>query len=229
MSSKPITFTTSNSIEPYFFVDQQGGIQYELLDEALTMSQLTLAGVTFATNLRALKMVRDKDIDCIINSPANTEDLFHTQSLIEYQNSVFFLTEHQLDINELDDLSRYPLVGFQNANQFLGQAFYKLSQLHPDYRELSSQKSQVLMLMNKHTEVIILEQRIFAYYLQAIMPTLKSVPKVTQVNLFPPAPRYIACHNEQTAKLVDDAITQFKQSSQYQDIINKLKPLTQNN
>ncbi|MCL1065253.1 transporter substrate-binding domain-containing protein [Shewanella olleyana] len=218
---KSIHFTTSNSIEPYFFVNKKSGLQYELLDAALSASNLQLGGITFATNLRALRLVKTKKIDCIINSPSNSDGLFLTQSLIEYQNSVFFLTKNKLKIDTIQDLKNYSLVGFQNANHYLGAEFSELSITHKSYHEIASQKNQILMLFSERIQAIILEQRIFDYYRNQIDSRIKSPFEVTKVKLFDPAPRYIACHDPHTAMLVNEAISQLKQTNLYQDILLK--------
>ncbi|WP_153913085.1 substrate-binding periplasmic protein [Shewanella sp. TC10] len=218
---KTIHFTTSNSIEPYFFVDKKSGLQYDLLDAALTASSLQLGEITFATNLRALRLVKTKKIDCIINSPSNSDGLFLTQSLLEYQNSVYFLSKNKLKIDTIQDLKNYSLIGFQNANHYLGPEFSEISKTHKRYNEIASQKNQILMLFSERIQAIILEQRIFDYYRNQIDSRIKSPYEVTKVKLFDQAPRYIACHDPHTAMLVNEAISQLKQTNLYQDILLK--------
>jgi polar amino acid transport system substrate-binding protein len=67
--------------------------------------------------------------------------------------------------------------------------------------------------------MVILEQRIFDYYRHKIQHKIKPPYEVTQVILFNSAPRYIACHDQQTAILVDEAISLLKQSNLYQQIL----------
>ncbi|MEZ9142627.1 MULTISPECIES: substrate-binding periplasmic protein [unclassified Shewanella] len=218
---KVVNFTTSSSIKPFFFVDEQRGLQYELLQAALATSHVKLGQVTFASNLRALRLVKTKKIDCIINSPANSEGLFLTQSLIDYQNSVFYLSKNQLAIDSVQDLKNVSLVGFQNASQYLGQEFLEIAKTHSNYIEVANQKNQVLMLFRERIQAIILEERIFDYYRSQIDSQIKSPVEVTKVKLFGQAPRYIACHDPETAILVNEAISQLKQTNLYQDILLK--------
>ena len=216
---KTINFATSNSIAPYFFVDKKGGLQYELLNAALKMNHLQLGDITFATNRRALRVVKTKKVDCLINAPSNSDGLFLTQSLIEYQNSVFFLTKNKLKIDTIQDLKNYSLIGFQNADHFLGEEFLALSKTHKNYNEIASQQNQVLMLFSERIQAIILEQRIFDYYRNQITNRIKLPYQVTQVILFDQAPRFIACHDPNTTALVDEAISQLKQTNHYQQIL----------
>jgi polar amino acid transport system substrate-binding protein len=216
---KTINFATSSSIEPYFFVDKKGGLQYELLNAALEMSHLQLGEITFATNRRALRLVKTKNIDCLINAPSNSDGLFLTQSLIDYQNSVFFLTKNKLKIDTIQDLKHYSLIGFQNADHFLGEEFFDLSKTHKNYNEIASQQNQVLMLFSERIQAIILERQIFNYYRNQLSDRIKFPYEVTQVILFDQSPRYIACHDPDTTVLVDEAISQLKQTNQYQQIL----------
>ncbi|WP_394131229.1 substrate-binding periplasmic protein [Shewanella maritima] len=213
-----ISFTTSNSIEPFFFADKNSGIQYDLLLSALSLKQIDLQHIIFAPNLRALRLVKNKKVDCIINAPANSKGLHLTQSLISYQNSVFHLASRQLQIGTIEDLKGYSLLGFQNAKKFLGSEFENMVSQHPNYDELSNQKSQVVMLFNGHVDAIVMEEKIFKYYREQLVNLIDTKQVVEQNNLFAPAPRYIACHDKQVAQLVDEAITLLKPLERYQHI-----------
>ncbi|QIR15549.1 substrate-binding periplasmic protein [Shewanella aestuarii] len=218
-SPKKISFATSHSIEPYFFIHKNGGVQYELLNAALKMHDLEIANITFASNLRASRLVSTKAVDCIINAPANLDKLYLTQSLIEYQNNVFYLSKNNLNINKLEDLLRISLIGFQNANQYLGEEFKQMTFKHQDYNEMSNQKSQVLMLFEGHTQAIVLERRIFNYYRNQVKHKVNTDQEITEVVLFAPAQRHIACHSPDTAKAIDKAISSLKHSTVYQKIL----------
>ncbi|GGB56670.1 substrate-binding periplasmic protein [Shewanella inventionis] len=215
-----ISFSTSNSIAPYFFEDKPQGVQYELLVAALNLSGIAIQELVHAPNLRAQRLLNTKKVDCMINTPDNVEGMFYTQSLIEYQNSVFSLTKNHLKINEIQDLKTISILGFQNARQYLGDEFKAIATENANYSEISNQKSQVVMLFNGYVESIVLERRIFEYYRYQLRHKLNTALAVTEVALFAPAERKIACHNQQTAAIVDQAITVLKQSYQYQEILS---------
>lgn len=219
---KRITFAVSNSIEPFFFTDTNTGLQYELLETALSLHNIEMGSITYATNLRSMRLVKNNEVDCIINAPANAHHLFYTQSLIDYQNSVFFLSKNKLNIKTISDLSKYPLLGFQNASQYLGKEFAKVAMDHMDYYEASNQKNQVAMLFGGHIHVIVLEQRIFEYYREQLKGKADITQEVTQLALFDKAPRPIACYDADIAKTVDEAITLLKQSHLDEEILNRL-------
>ncbi|WP_445777601.1 substrate-binding periplasmic protein [Shewanella sp.] len=217
---KQVSFSTSNSIAPYFFADQPQGVQYDLLVAALKLEGMHIKEIVHAPNLRAQRLVQSKKVDCMINTPDNVQGLFYTQSLIEYQNSVFYITKNKLAIHEIQDLNNVTVLGFQNAKQYLGEEFKALATDHANYSEISNQKSQVVMLFNGHIQSVVLEQRIFEYYRHLLKDRLNTGVSVTEVPLFDPAERKIACHDKNTAAAVNHAISSLKQSYQYQEILS---------
>ncbi|MGI2171141.1 substrate-binding periplasmic protein [Shewanella sp. MF05960] len=219
-SLKQISFSTSNSIAPYFFADKPQGVQYDLLLAALELNDIAIKELVHAPNLRAQRLVNTKIIDCMVNTPDNVEGMFYTQSLIEYQNSVFYLTKNHLQVNNVQDLKPITILGFQNAKNYLGDEFEALATASSSYSEISNQKSQVVMLFNGHTQSIVLERRIFEYYRHQLRDKLNTSLPVTEVALFAPAERKIACHDKHTAAIVDLAISTLKQSYRYQEILD---------
>lgn len=215
-----ISFSTSNSIAPYFFANKSQGVQYELLVTALELSDIAMTELVHAPNLRAQRLVSTKRIDCMINTPEHVEGMFYTQSLIEYQNSVFYLTKNKLNIHKIEDLKSISMLGFQNAAKYLGEEFSEISMQNPLYSEISNQKSQVVMLFNGHIQSVVLERRIFEYYRHLLQKKLDTSQAVTEVALFAPAERKIACHDKHTAAVLDQAITTLKQSYHYQEILS---------
>ncbi|MGX9460020.1 substrate-binding periplasmic protein [Shewanella sp. A14] len=218
--TESISFSTSNSIAPYFFTDKNVGIQYDLLKAALDEQGIEIREIVHAPNLRSQRLVKKNIIDCMINAPDNVEGLFYTQSLIEYQNSVFYLSRNDLHIEQVHDLSAFSILGFQNAKQYLGDEFKQVANTNPHYSEITNQKSQVVMLFNGYIQVIVLERRIFEYYRHLLKSKLNTSIPVTEVALFNPAQRKIACHDEAIANRVNSAITSLKQTYRYQEILN---------
>lgn len=215
-----ISFSTSNSIAPYFFTDENTGVQYDLLKAALDSENIDIKEIVHAPNLRAQRLVKTNKIDCMINAPDNVAGLFYTQSLLEYQNSVFYLSRNNLKIEQINDLSALSILGFQNSKQYLGDKFKDIANANPNYSEITNQKSQVVMLFNGYVEVIVLERRIFEYYRHLLKSKLDTSIPVTEVALFDPAQRKIACYDQKTTNRVDSAITTLKQSYRYQEILD---------
>jgi polar amino acid transport system substrate-binding protein len=201
-----ISFAVSNSIPPFFFPDRKSGIQYDLLKEALATQNLIIKQLYFSPNKRAIRQVKSHLVDCLINAPDNIEGLFYTHSLIDYQNSIFTLASSELTIESVADLANLSINGFQNATRYLGEDFKQMAALNPKYNESNSQRSQVLMLFNKHVQAVVLERQIFAYYQEQLTHKLDTSTPVFEHQIFTPAQRRIACFDSKLAEIIDMGI-----------------------
>lgn len=209
---KGVSFAVSNSIPPYFYADKKSGLQYDLLKAALATQNLTISQLYFSPNKRAARQVQTHNVDCLINAHPNIEGLFYTQSLIEYQNSVFSLSENQFVINSIADLLTISLNGFQNATKYLGQEFRDMSRNNRQYNESNSQRSQVLMLFTGRVEAIVMERRIFEHYRKLLAHKIDTEQAISEHSLFAPAQRKIACFNDTLRMQIDEGISSLKQS-----------------
>lgn len=205
-----ISFAVSNSIPPYFFADGKSGMQYDLLEHALTTQQLTISQLYFSPNKRAIRQVKSHLVDCLINAPENIEGLSYTDSLIDYQNSIFTLTSGKLTIESIADLTDLSLNGFQNATRYLGEDFKQMAALNHSYNESNSQRSQVLMLFTKRVDAIVLERRIFAYYQELLQHRIDTSLPVSEHQIFAPAERKIACFDSKVTEAINKGIKQIR-------------------
>ncbi|MCL1097809.1 transporter substrate-binding domain-containing protein [Shewanella gelidii] len=215
-----ISFAASNTIAPYFYPQQPGGIQYELLNAALTRQNMFIKRVTLAPNRRALRLVLSEAEDCLVNAPENIPQLHYTQSLNEYQNSVFTLTDSRLLLNEVEDLETISLLAFQNASKFLGARFSQMVKNNPNYNEIDNQQSQIFMLFTGRVQAIVLERRIFEFYRQMLATRVDTSKSVTEFALFKKAPRKVACRNKRIVQRLDAAIADLRNTPQYQKILS---------
>ena len=205
------TFAVSNTIPPYFFANGQSGIQYDRLAAALAKQHMSIDHIYLSPNKRAIRQVSSKNVDCLINAPDNLDGLYYTRSLISYQNSVFTLASKAIIIENISDLANHSVMGFQNATQYLGRAFYDMAKGNPEYGESNSQRSQVMMLFSGRVDAIILERRIFDYYRRRLKFKLDTSATTQEHPLFTQAPRKIACHDKSLAEKIDLGIAQLEQ------------------
>ncbi|ASJ97836.1 amino acid ABC transporter [Shewanella marisflavi] len=214
------TFAVSNTIPPYFFANGQSGIQYDRLTAALAKQHMSIDHIYLSPNKRAIRQVLSKNVDCLINAPDNLNDLYYTRSLISYQNSVFTLASKAIVIENVNDLASLSVMGFQNATQYLGSAFYDMAKGNPKYGESNSQRSQVMMLFSGRVDAIILERRIFDYYRNQLKFKLDTGLATREHPLFSQAPRKIACYDKSLAEKIDLGIAQLEQ----EEATGKLAP-----
>lgn len=222
LESKGVSFAASSTIAPYFYPEQPGGIQYELLKYALDTGGMHISHVELAPNKRALRLTLARKTDCLVNAPEGITGLYYTRSLNEYQNSVFTLASSELAISSIEDLNNMSLLGFQNATRYLGKEFSDMAKQHKGYLEVANQQSQIIMLFTNRVQAVVLEREIFAYYRRLLRHKVDTSQPVTEQQLFSPAPRRLACRNPELAKRIDKAIATFRLSPQYHEILNKI-------
>lgn len=226
LESTGVSFAASNTIAPYFYPEQPGGIQYELLKHALDTDNMHISRVDLAPNKRALRLTLARKTDCLVNAPEGMTGLHYTRSLNEYQNSIFTLVSNELEINSINDLSNISLIGFQNATRYLGQDFNDMAKQHKSYLEVANQQSQVIMLFTNRVQSVVLEREVFAYYRRLLKHKVDTSQLVQEKKFFSPAPRKLACRNPKLAKRIDQAIANFRLSPKYQEILSKISLIT---
>ncbi len=217
-----ISFAASDTIAPYFYPEQPGGIQYELLKHALENSNMHISHIELAPNKRALRLTLAGKADCLVNAPEGISSLHYTQSLNEYKNSVFTLDSEQLNISSIASLNQMTLLGFQNAVRYLGEDFAEMARAHEGYSEVTNQQSQIVMLFTKRVQAVVLEREIFAHYRRLLKNRVDTSQLVKEWPLFAPAPRKLACKSPQIAQRLNQAIASFRSSKEYQSILEKV-------
>ena len=85
------------------------------------------------------------------------------------------LKKNNFKINSVYDLSGKSVVSFQNATEFLPAPFKALTTKLPrSYEEVVYQAAQVDQLMKEWVDVVVLEKRVFLYYLQQYKATVSN-------------------------------------------------------
>jgi len=75
------------------------------------------------------------------------------------------LEENHLEIRDMMDLVDYGIIVFQNADDYVGSKWTEMRKANKKWiREMANQESQVAMLFEKRTDVIVLDINIFKYY-----------------------------------------------------------------
>jgi len=88
-------------------------------------------------------------------------NLFYSPAYLEVHNLVFARKDFTAEIQQIADLSRYQLVGFQNASHVLGSEFAVASQQAPSYQEVFDHIQAVQLLLKGRTELLVLNKLTF--------------------------------------------------------------------
>ncbi|UZE95016.1 substrate-binding periplasmic protein [Alkalimarinus alittae] len=217
--SNQVTIASPISIPPYVFSGSDTGIQLDIVRESLISAGLTLK-VIYASNNRGLDLLKTHYADGMINAPEGIPGLYYSEPLIEFLNGVVALKSRNLKLEQVSDLQPLRVVGFQNASNYFGRNFNTMSQTNKHYTEVVNQFAQINMLFQKRCDAIVIDQRIFNFYLKHYQEDGAGFNQDTLFyNILPPSPRYIAFHEQSLRDLFNKGLQQLKSSGRLQEII----------
>ncbi len=163
LAGEPLRVGVSFAIPPYVIEEEGRGIELDLMREAFRDSGYE-PQFEYLPLERTFRMLESGKLDAIINvKPGMLHDVFLSQPVIAFHNRVFTLGKTH--ISTQDDMKTLRVSAFQRARQVLGGAFASMADQNPRYEEVAKQQGQVHRLMLGRVDAVILEQRVFYYYL----------------------------------------------------------------
>lgn len=190
------------SIPPYVIRQNDRGIVLDILRRAMQTQNKTI-DVRYDNNSNNVTAFNkgELDIACITSASASPDALFSRQPLIVFHNVAISLSSRKVSLSGISSLGDYRIDAFNLASRLLPGNFAAEAARSPAYRELAEQKKQVEALFRGDTDVIILEQTIFRYFLSQLRrndPNNATYQQAYQYHdLFPPTYYYAAFHSKQ--------------------------------
>ncbi|MEZ6963253.1 substrate-binding periplasmic protein [Aeromonas enteropelogenes] len=216
--AKPLRVGVSFAIPPYVIEGEKRGIELDLLTQAFTGTQYQLQ-FEFLPLERTFRMFKSGKLDAIINvRPGMMDSRFLTQPVITFHNRVFTLYDHP--VTTLDELRHLRVTSFQRAKVILGEHFATMVSQNPRYEEVAKQQGQVHQLLRGRVDAIVLEERVFYYYLDQLITHPHSGERyqraqINQADLFPPTIYHFAFRSPDTRELFDRQLAAMKQDGRY--------------
>ena len=216
---KDIRVAVGMALPPYYLLEQESGIELDIIKAALAYRGHTLIPV-FVPFARLIPSVASGFTDAA--APANEgsgyRQAYYSDSHITYKNIAVSLKASELVINNINDLAGHSIMAFQNATTYLSPEFGAIVKGNPRYSEKSRQDLQINMLRTKRTEVIVLDEAIFTYY-----ANMQGVDIEAEMNKHPifDSVAYKVIFND--SKVRDDfnlGLMHLKQTGQYQKIVD---------
>lgn len=123
----------------------------------------------------------------------------------------------------MKDLQTLRVSAFQRARQILGTTFSDIVDQNPRYEEVARQEGQVQRLLLGRTDAVILEQRVFYYYLAQLLGDDQEgdrypKDKVRQHDLFPPTHYHFAFREAGHRQWFDRQLAKMKADGRYERI-----------
>ena len=187
--ARELKIVFSQYTPPYVF-ENGTGIVVDIVRAALAPAGYELTPV-YAPIDRAFKLFADNKVDgtTIIQESSGIKANYSV-NFMQYHNSCFALKVRNLGVRNISDLKDKSVVGFQNADKYLGQAFGRMASGNPKYVEMAQQEAQVQMLLLGRIDVAVMDESIFRYYREKLISEGRAnrTQEIDTFNIFPPTP-----------------------------------------
>ncbi|MGY3945244.1 substrate-binding periplasmic protein [Aeromonas tecta] len=219
--AEPLRVGVSFAIPPYVIAQEGRGIELDLLREAFAGSGYE-PQFKYLPLERTFRMLEEGKLDAIINvKPGMLNHAYLSQSVLTFHNRIF--TINNPPILRMADLQGLRVSAFQRARQILGNEFTSMADHNPRYEEVARQEGQVQKLLLGRTDAVILEQRVFYYYLAEQIEDEQNAGRyapaqIRQSELFAPTHYHFAFRQATQQRWFDRQLTRMKQDGRYERI-----------
>ncbi|MFM4651144.1 substrate-binding periplasmic protein [Aeromonas bivalvium] len=219
LSAHPLKVGVSFAIPPYVIQEQGRGIELDLLRAAFDGSEYRL-DFQYLPLERTFRMLADGKLDAIINvRPGMLDGAFLSRPVIRFRNQVFTLPPFTL--MSLDDLATMRVTAFQRATRVLGPDFAAVAARNPHYEEVAKQQTQVRQLLLGRVDAVIMEERVFHYFLDQLQPADPlhgSRAQILAHSLFAPTLYHFAFRSAAVRDHFDRALLAMRVDGRYEQI-----------
>lgn len=164
-----ITIGLQSVIAPFVLADRASGLLADVLRAAFASQQASVE-FRYLPNVRFDEQFRQGVFDVTTASaPRQSPDGYLSRWPVTYfHNMAITLRKRIPTLSSVDELKKYRVTAFRNAQKALGPAYAAATANHPHYREAATMPSGTLFL--DRTDVIISQPDVFRYYLKQQLP-----------------------------------------------------------
>jgi polar amino acid transport system substrate-binding protein len=163
-----VSLGVSSTARPYVFPETDSGIEIDIVREALALQGYDLCPVYLPASRAAQRFAHGR-LDGLLNVKTSLHGGFVSDSFITFQNCAFSLRDSGRKLTDIKDLAGRTVAAFQRAAILLEQEFALTIKEMLNYQEIYDQQVQLYLLLRERVDVIVLEERIFAYYHQRLL------------------------------------------------------------
>ncbi len=217
-----------SELPPIVIRSENRGIELDIMRAAFAGSNYELEFIYYPI-IRSYKEFAKDKLDIVINVDTDTiKSGFISQDVISFRNVVVSLKKHDFDIQKIVDLKDRSIVTFFNAKSVLGDEFSAVVEKNSRYTEHSNQKSSLSMLFLGRTETLIIDEKIFYYWLKVLKAdqghnqaaynaAYTIAPLFAEVNL------PLAFKSDEVREVFDKGLARLRANGEYQKILESYK------
>jgi len=161
---------TTDDGPPHIIKETHGGIDIEITKSVLALMGYR-ADVMYAPLSRGLLLVEKGKADLTVPTffQQDNDSLFFSKAIIEYKPTVFSLVESGFKFLSLEDISGVNVSTFQGATGYFGKSFVAMTHV-TNYTEHHDMSTLPLFLVQRKSDLVILDYYIFHYFLRKQLP-----------------------------------------------------------
>ena len=221
VSAKELLLVAGLEKPPYVIPKLNAGFEIDLMRAVLATldNDISMVYVPYGRTYELMKQLK-ADIGLTLSVKSGVEGDILSHSYVTYQNVAISLKDKSLKVSKSEDLHKFTLVAFQNANKILGPDFAKATKASPLYIELPEQRRQVELLLDGKIETVVMDLNIFKYYARLITGT-NNIENVEVHSIFPLTHYSAAIASPELREAFNRALTQFVDTQEYTELLKE--------
>lgn len=216
-NAKDITLIAGLSLPPYIIQEENRGMEYDIIKEALALKGHNLQ-MNYVPFVRLVVDYKKFDGAVTINESSGAEGNY-SDVVITYQNYAISLKSKNLTINSIQDLKGVSTLAFQNATKYLGNEFAAMAKDNSNYAEQGNQEAQVKMLYSGRVDAIVSDINIFKFFRKKVDNMDTSV-EITLHELFPGTDYKVLFNDAQIRDDFNAGLAELRASGRYKAIVD---------
>ena len=137
-----------------------------------------------------------------------------------HQNVGFSLSNRDIQLNTLSDLSALAVVSFQNAKKFLGEPFSSIVNTNPRYQEIAPQSRHIGMLYAGDVDVIVGDEWIIRYVQRRHFEKTSEYYGLQVHQIMPPTLYSARFQRQAACDDFNNALSTIRKNGLYSDIVD---------
>ena len=221
LQAAPLRIGVSFSIPPYVLQEENRGIELDILRATLPDVQ-----IVYLPLARTWQGLSTGELDGTINvHPGLIPGVYYSARVLTFHNR-FFTQAAQIpsgSLHALSDLAGLKVAAFQYAHRILGEEYAANVASIPGYTETPKQILQVRQLVMGRVDAIVMEQRVFEYYLNQVRQEQPAnaapLPALAMHDLLPPTIYHFAFRDPAVRDSFDQQLTRLRANGQFAAIL----------
>lgn len=218
---RPLRVAIGLSLPPYVIADEQRGMEYDIVREALADAGYELVPVFI--DFGDIPGAIDAGVaDAAMTVTAATVPGHPLSDVhIVYRNAAMTLAARHIALDAIADLAGHSVLAFQKATDYLPAAFAEAVADNPGYSETAEQVRQPLALFGGEVEVVVADINIFNWFRHdaRVRAATDNAQQVSVHALFAPSPYQVAFRDPAVRDAFDAALAGLRASGRYSAIV----------